>query len=134
MPEVRRSRRGRPDGAEAGLESPMNGAELFALKDAVHDGRRTLALVGELDRVTVPSLQKVLREVCAEDTRELVLELHQLKFVDEAGLECLLWASGLCADHGCALLLSGTQPNVRRIFVLTGVSGRLSFIGSRGSA
>jgi anti-sigma B factor antagonist len=112
----------------------MNGGELFALKHGGHDGRRTLALVGELDRVTVPGLQKVLRQVCAEDTRDLVLELQQLKFVDEAGLECLLWASGLCAEHGCALLLSGTQPNVRRIFVLTGLSGRLTFIGARGSA
>jgi anti-anti-sigma factor len=112
----------------------MNGAELFALKDAVHDGRRTLDLVGELDRVTVPWLQKVLRQVCAEDIRELVLDLEQLRFVDEAGLGCLLWASGLCAEHGCALLLSGAQPNVRRIFVLTGVSDRLTFIDARGSA
>jgi anti-anti-sigma factor len=110
----------------------MNG-ELFALRDAVHDGRRTLALVGELDRATTPWLQKVVRRVCAEDTHELVLELQQLRFVDEAGLECLLWASGLCAEHGCALLLSGTQPNVRRVCVLTGISGRLTFIGTGDS-
>jgi anti-anti-sigma regulatory factor len=43
-------------------------------------------------------------------------------------------AAELSAEHGCALLLSGTKPNVRRIFVLTGVSDRLNFIDARGSA
>lgn len=97
----------------------------LVLDEEVRSGCRTLMLTGELDRGTVAALQRALRRACAAGEEELVLDLHQLSFVDSTGLRSFLWAKALCEEYGCTLLMTGAQRHIERLFELTGLSHEL---------
>ena len=90
--------------------------------------RHTLSLTGELDLSTVAELGEMIEQACSEGAVELVLDLRELSFMDSTGLSAILTAKERCDAHGCALLLTTPQPNVRRLLELTGVLSRLRFV------
>jgi anti-sigma B factor antagonist len=99
----------------------------------VHDNAyadcHTLSLVGELDIATAPALQATIDRLCEEGAREIVLDLHELSFIDSSGLRLIFTSGHLCERHGCDFSLTRVQPHAQRLFEVTGVVGRLSFRG-----
>jgi anti-sigma B factor antagonist len=107
----------------------LTSAERLGLVDDAHEHCHTLRLVGELDIATAPGLQSAIEELCREGAREIVLDLHQLAFIDSSGLRVILSARQLCERDGCDFSVSRAQPHAQRLFELTDVLGRLSFRG-----
>lgn len=90
--------------------------------------RRTLILRGAMDLSTSQEFTSALERVCSAGAREVVLDLHEVDFVDSLGLHTLLRGRAYCAKHGCTYLLRPTlPPRVQRIFSVAGVSEYMPF-------
>jgi anti-sigma B factor antagonist len=105
-----------------------SGEPLFELHDHVREARHTLVLKGELDMACSPVLDETLRDVCADQTDDVVLDMSRLTFLDSTGLRSILLAGALCESHGCGLSLIPGPPQVQRLFEVTGLTDRLPFL------
>jgi anti-sigma B factor antagonist len=114
---------------DAGPVTPLIRPGEFDLRVHAQEDCHTLSLAGELDLVTAPELQATISRLCKDGAREIVLDLHELAFIDSTGLRVILSGSRLCESHGCDFSLSRVQPPAQHLFELTGVVGRLSFRG-----
>jgi anti-sigma B factor antagonist len=111
------------------------GTPQFELEDRIDGARHTLALNGELDMACSPLLEGRLRQICAEDgIEEVLLDLSRLAFIDSTGLRAILLAEELCERHACKLAMVPGQPQVQRLFEVSGLVDRLPFTtpGNRG--
>ena len=78
-------------------------------------------VVGELDIVTAPQLERTLRE--SQRLAHLtVLDLRELAFMDCAGVHTIVNASLSARKAGRRLVLVRGRPDVYRMFTLTGSS------------
>ncbi len=76
---------------------PLSGAELFATESfgsrlSRRDGITWLALGGELDVFTAPTLREAIEEAAPAGSENLVLDLRGLSFLDSSGLAVILAA------------------------------------------
>jgi anti-anti-sigma factor len=101
----------------------------LGLHEHERDGRHTLTLVGELDLATASELEAAIAQLCIGGAREIVLDLHELSFVDSTGLRVILTGRQLCESHACDFSLTRVQVPVQRLFEQTGLGERLSFRG-----
>lgn len=77
----------------------------------------TVALQGELDLATAPTLDAILASPVVVDARSLLLDLTELDFLDLAGLR-VVRAACTQATPPARLVLGGSRA--RRLFDLTG--------------
>jgi anti-anti-sigma factor len=80
-----------------------------------------LRLRGELDRLMVDDVDRIVRELAASTTSSLVLDLRGLEFIDSAGLRSLSRANTLLAASGRTLVVRAPTPAVRRLIELVGL-------------
>lgn len=100
----------------------------FAIDISSEADRRLIALRGELDLAHAPSLEEAVRVACGEGTREIVLDLSEVVFIDSSGLRALLAGMSLCEEHGRRYLLGPELPlAVKRLFEVAGVADKFSF-------
>lgn len=96
-------------------------------------GRHRLVLAGELDLASSGNLVEVVSRLCAEDAKQIVLDIAELDFIDSTGLRAILSSRARCAQTGCALAVQpeadSIRPQVRRLFQVTGLLERLPFTG-----
>jgi anti-anti-sigma factor len=71
-----------------------------------------VALCGELDIGTAPELERRLQGLSGD----VVLECHQLKFIDAAGLSILVRTQNRLAAENGQLLIDGLSAACRRVF------------------
>jgi anti-sigma B factor antagonist len=87
-----------------------------------HDGPRpVLRLQGELDICTKDCLRRAVSSALEHHPATLVLDLSALGFMDCSGLSVLVWAHELLAGQQRQLLITGSQPIVRRLICLMGL-------------
>jgi anti-sigma B factor antagonist len=122
-PGVRRPRAGGRGSAQV---APAN---RFGLRDDARDDCHTLSLVGELDVASSPQLQAEIARLCEQGAREIVLDLHELEFIDSTGLRVILTSSQHCERYGCEFSRTRAQAPAQRLFELSGVVGRISVRG-----
>jgi len=101
----------------------------FELREHVLDDCHRLTVVGELDIATAPALEARITELCEDGASEIVLDLHELSFMDSTGLGLILACRQLCESRGCEFSLTRVQPPVQRLFELTGAIDWLSLHG-----
>jgi anti-sigma B factor antagonist len=87
-----------------------------------HSGGRSAAWVqpsGELDIAAVPHLERILD---AEQVRShlVVLDLHDLTFIDISGVHAIVEAAGYARIAGDRLIVLRAPPHVQALFDLTG--------------
>ena len=86
------------------------------------DGFVVIAVAGELDLYTVPNLRNAFEEILAEGSRrDVVVDMTQVSFMDSTGIGALVSGRRRLAD-GAQLRLVCTQPNVVKLFSLTGLT------------
>jgi anti-anti-sigma factor len=107
-------------------------AETLVLEESVRYGRRTLVLTGELVIETAHVLDEAVERLRIDGSEELLLDIRALHFMDSTGLRSLLKAIAACEAHGCVPLLTQTGPQIKRLFVLTGLTRRVQFIDPSG--
>jgi len=109
----------------------MNAGEL-AVRSSVDGDRHTLALSGELDLATAPTLEVDMRAACEAGAGELLLDLTDLGFIDSTGLRAVLVGRMMCEEHQCSYRLLPGGPQVQRLFELAGVLEQLPFTDPEG--
>jgi anti-sigma B factor antagonist len=93
--------------------------------------RVSLAVAGELDLATGPSLEQTAIGLLREQPGELILDLRQVTFCDSSGIASLLRIQRAAKRTGSGLRLQNVHGLVRQVLDLGGVSG---FLGLGESA
>ena len=110
--------------------TPPAGYEL-QVDSSAGRARRRLTLGGELDLASTPALSETIARLCADGTREIVLDIGGLEFIDSTGLRCILAARAACERGGSQLTVepepARVAPQVRRLLQVTGLLERLPF-------
>jgi len=86
----------------------------------MQDQCTSLSLVGRLDTITAPELERELKDVLP-DARELVLDFAGLEYISSAGLRVLLSAQKIMAKQG-EMRLVNVNETIMEIFEVTGFS------------
>ncbi len=89
-----------------------------------------IAVSGELDLASSPSLETEFERVSRTDSEVLVLDLRRLEFMDSTGLSVIVKAHQRLADEGRALYLVRGPQQVQRLLDLTGVAERIQLADS----
>jgi len=92
-----------------------------------------ISVAGELDIATAPTLQSALDRVHMCGANHILVDLSETDFLETTGLRTLLTASRRSAGKG-SLSIVCPNPNVRRVFELTGVAELLVLHDDRTSA
>jgi anti-sigma B factor antagonist len=107
----------------------------FAVQDRpVHDGRRLIAVHGELDLFTAPELRTRINQTIDEGTRELIVDLSETAFLDSTGLGVLLAAFKRMRSCEGELVIIDSRSNVRKTFEVAGVDQILTIVRSYDQA
>jgi anti-sigma B factor antagonist len=91
----------------------------FQARAEVGSGVAVIALSGELDMDSTPALEQVLEQFERDGTSKVVLDLHELTFMDSTGLHSFLQAWKRASLNGHQLVLTGATPFLRRLFEIT---------------
>jgi anti-anti-sigma factor len=92
------------------------------------DSRATLALSGELDISSAPTLEEALGRVEADGPSLLVIDLRGLEFMDSTGLRTLVSADQRARQAGRRLAIVRGPEAVDRIFNVTRLDERLELV------
>lgn len=85
-----------------------------------HRGRATvLAVRGELDIATVPTLTARLDALTPDDLSDLILDLDHVDYIAAEGLRALLRLRNRVRSHNGRLCLVSRRPQIRRLFQVT---------------
>jgi anti-anti-sigma factor len=89
-------------------------------------GAVTVKLNGSLDTATSPQLEKELAPVLAGDTKHLIFDLAELKFISSAGLRIFAAARNPLKARDGKVSFLNPQPQIQEVFeiikALPGVS------------
>jgi anti-anti-sigma factor len=95
--------------------------------DEISCGEHRLVLVGELDLGSVSEFGEMVERICADSTRAVTVDLSQLAFMDSTGLRALLEARDRCRENDYEFRIVPGQPQIQRLFELTGLMDVLPF-------
>ncbi len=88
--------------------------------DCEHEnGGVVLRLRGELDLASAPRLRAELAKAEVEATPSLVLDLHELQFMDSTGLRAVLVAEARSRQRGQAFAVTRGSDQVKRLLEIT---------------
>ncbi|MEY2524968.1 MAG: anti-sigma factor antagonist [Ilumatobacteraceae bacterium] len=82
---------------------------------------RLFHLRGEIDRLTVPTLQLPIVDAVAHDS-DLVVDCSELTFIDSSGLNMLVKVQLQLQAHGHNLRIVNASPTTERVLLLSGLS------------
>ena len=89
----------------------------------------TVSLIGRLDAVTSPKLDKDLKS-SLEGVKELIFDLTQLDYIASAGLRILLKYQKLMDKAGNDMKIRNVKAEVKEVLDMTGFSDFLHIIDS----
>ena len=89
----------------------------------------TVSLIGRLDAVTSPELDKDLKN-SLEGVKELIFDLAQLDYIASAGLRILLKYQKLMDKAGNYMKIKNVKVEVKEVLDMTGFSDFLHIIDS----
>ena len=95
------------------------------------DGRRTLAVSGEIDIATAPGLRHELETLIADAHSPAVLDLSAVTFIDAAGLSELVAARRKIAHTDVEIVLADPSATCRRILEVTGLDRAFEIVPNR---
>ncbi len=84
--------------------------------------RAVVAIRGELDAYSAPSLEEEVSKLLADEVSDLVFDLSETRFLDSSGLRAILTAQRRLADREGRLALRGPSEPVRRLLDITGLT------------
>nr|WP_239588293.1 STAS domain-containing protein [Gracilibacillus alcaliphilus] len=80
-----------------------------------------LALIGEIDAYTAPSLKETILPLTEQANKTVVVDLEQVNYMDSTGLGVFIGALKSANEHQSELRLTSLQDRVRRLFDITGL-------------
>ncbi len=96
----------------------------------VRDGSQAvvIAVSGELDLASSPSLEEELESGAAAGAELVIVDLRQLEFMDSTGLSVLVRAHQRATQSGKRFVVVRGPQQVQRLLSLTGVADRLTLV------
>ena len=94
------------------------------------NGYAVLAVSGEVDVATVPRLREQLHGLVAQGSNKIVVNLDGVDFLDSTGLGVLVGALKRVRSNDGDLFLVCTQPRIRKVFEVTGLTKVCSLFDS----
>ena len=95
----------------------------FALHLVRGHERDVVVVVGELDGATVPRLHELVATLVTAGSRDVVLDLRDMTFVDSSGLGGMLGARRLLEELGGSLVLRAPTTKTRKVLAMGGLEG-----------
>lgn len=89
-----------------------------------------LALIGEFDFAGRPRFHEEFGRAAALRPRLLILDLHELTFIDARGFDALVTARTQAAAWSGRLLLAGASPRVCRLLEILRLADAMPVYGS----
>lgn len=87
------------------------------------EGDRTVLEVGgEVDVYTAPKLREKLVELVGEGHYQIIVDMTKVEFLDSTGLGVLVGALKRVRSNDGDLYLVCTQPRIRKVFEVTGLT------------
>jgi anti-sigma B factor antagonist len=99
----------------------MNAPEGFSAKVIELDDDSLVVLSGELDMATAPTLIRTLDPLVAHVSRDVVLDLSELTFIDSSGIAALVEAQHRLSENGRELSVHGARRSALRVFEIAGL-------------
>ncbi|MGH2970173.1 MAG: STAS domain-containing protein [Solirubrobacteraceae bacterium] len=95
------------------------------------DGDALIELTGELDLSGAPALDDEIDRLASRGgVRRVVLDLRGLEFLDSSGLRSVALAERRLEGAGRGLVLVRGKETVQRVFEITRLEERLTFVDS----
>ncbi|MGI8945334.1 MAG: STAS domain-containing protein [Thermoleophilaceae bacterium] len=107
----------------------------FHIKDEQVDERtHIIELGGEIDLYTAPEFKERMVQLIDEGKREIVVDLSQATFIDSTTLGVLVGGVKRLRPAGGSLALVCNDPNITKIFEITGLDRVFSIHPAREAA
>jgi anti-sigma B factor antagonist len=100
---------------------------ILEVESEERDGLVHVALRGELDLSTVGKVDDELQR-WEGSTRDVVLDLSRLTFLDSTGLRCVVRADERAKEDGRRLVVVKGPEAVQRVFEITRLEERLELV------
>jgi len=100
-----------------------DGYRPFGISIAADGDETTIAVAGELDLASAGRVDEEVRAVRGSGAARIVLDLHEVDFIDSTGLRVLLSLRNDAVRSGYRLELVPPGRAARRIFAITGTRG-----------
>ena len=101
------------------METSMN---LKISSRGLNDGMQALDLEGEVDVYTAPMLRQAIVEQVEKGTKDLLINLNRVEYLDSTGLGILIGGVKRLKEQGGSLRLVGPSARITRIFDITGLN------------
>ena len=89
------------------------------IKTQDYDNATVVELQGALDADFTELFQNTISSIIANHKSGIVLDMHDVGFIDSQGLENLLWARDYCSKKKRELKLAGLDENCSKILEIT---------------
>ena len=86
------------------------------------DGKTIVAVGGEIDVYTAPKLRDKISELVATGAYDIVVDMHEVEFLDSTGLGVLVGGLKKVRAHDGSLRLVCNQDRLLKIFRITGLA------------
>jgi anti-sigma B factor antagonist len=93
-----------------------------------------VSILGSLDAMTSPDLNEFFKSQFQAGNVRLVIDLAALDYTSSAGLRAMLSAVKEARAQGGDVRLAASQPNVKKIFEMSGFTNIIKFYPDVASA
>ncbi|MBI3947066.1 MAG: STAS domain-containing protein [Armatimonadetes bacterium] len=91
-------------------------------------------LVGELDAYTSLEVRETVVRLIEEGARDIIINLEKVDFIDSVGLGTLVGCLKRTAEHGGTISLVCANPQIQKVFDITGLSKIFAIYPTRDEA
>jgi anti-anti-sigma factor len=85
------------------------------------EGNARVLVQGELDMATAPQLSSALAALERTEAQTVVVDLHDVTFIDSTAISALCQASAALEARGAVLVLARTSPPVEAVLRIVGL-------------
>ena len=114
--------------------TPGASQRFIVATEQLDGGVPVVSVIGEVDLATAPVLERTLRDAAEAQTGEVIVDLTWCSFFDSRGLTALLAARERLGHSDRSLGLVLSNPNVLKIFEITGFDQIFEIYPSLGAA
>ena len=114
--------------------TPGASQRFVAATEQLAGGTPLVSVMGEVDRVTAPALERTLLGVTEDLTGKVIVDLTCCTFLDSRGLKALVASRTRLERSGRALAVVLSNPNVLRVLQITGLDRRFEIYPSLNAA
>jgi len=98
------------------------------------NGVRVVDLNGEIDVYTSPRVKETIGELIDQGHYDLIINLENVRYIDSTGLGVLIGGLKRVREHSGTVSLVCTNPQIKKIFDITGLVKIFGIYDSEASA